>query len=209
MERLLDQFVIDEELELEACIRMPVGLPFEMFKKLLDAFTENARCAGTTLINEGYTRYIDVFEGDLRTRCMIGRPPLTMRKTRVDRADYIVPERPGLSVRLNLKREAIQETPVLIRTPSYVRVCERWKFVNREMYIYDFTKVSSGTSKASACENTPSFELEIEVLRSPCLLEDRPKFVRSFVSKILDVCGKHRIADGGIVVCDELHLLLV
>jgi hypothetical protein len=199
---LLDRFVQDAELELEACVRIQNGMTFDQFKKLLDAF--KTQC-GSILKEEAYSRYIDVYAKDIRTRCIVGRTPVTIQKTRVAHADFLVSGRTGVSIRVNLKREKVQETSVCVRVPTHVRVCERWKFNYREMYMYDFTKVCTGSSTVSACETPACFEVEIEVLRP--ISEDRSKFVKSYISKILDLCGKNRTTDTG-TVRDDLSLLL-
>ena len=199
-------FHSNEEFELEASVRITNGIPFNVFKTIHHALQKTTKvdCKLKTI---DPIKYIDLYsDNNIRTRSFIGHKYQHIRKECVQTIDCNVIHRPGIEIRIVLKREIpIELLSESVISPNFVRVCQRWSFNYNNEYRYDLTKIGTGNDKVAACDSPLTYEIELELqhTNNHSSIDD---IINSFTAKILDLCGRYRVTDTGVVEEDKLIL---
>lgn len=193
---LVTEFRTSDELELEGlvgCIkgnRFISGVEFPYSKTLFDAF---ARSKDTWSKTEEASFATYSFPGGIRGRYTVTEKPRFVEKQRVSTVDIACQDR-TYDLRINLKRETPRPGYVAKVPAQHVRLQKRWSFRFRESWQYDFTKVVSGKTKETACESTPVYEIELELLNRSELARDPTRTDRQLaediVTKLGDLLGR-------------------
>ncbi len=185
----------NEDFELEGSLgihsRDPFqpGVDFPHFKHLFDEFKKvEALWSQTTDSSHFATFY---YPENLRGRYNVKDKPTFVKKTCVAKVDLRCPQRKfGIRIRLN-KEEPCAAPPVL-NHPICVRLHERWNFTYKHQWLYDFSKVGQGTTKANACGNPVTFDIELEVDRITLSKDASDSYLaKSLLLKLVDLLGRY------------------
>ena len=164
------------------------GVDFAHFKSLFDELLKaESIWSSKTDSNHFATFY---FDGNLRGRYNTTDKPNFVRKRCIAKTDFSCPERKfGIRVSVNCEEPC---EPAHLSKPLSVRLHERWNFVYKNTWRYDLSKVAQGATKAAACGNPVTFDIELEVDRSVLntAVTDR-HLTESFVCKLLDLLGRY------------------
>lgn len=170
----------------------PSGISFNTMNSLYMALV-NGTDEGTFKQLQKKT-YIDYFyAGNVRGRYVSGKSkPVYIRKTPLARLDVGCIQRPGTIMRFNLKDEAPLRKFAPSGPPLFVRLAEVWDFIYKDKFMYTIKKVVSGKDKQSACLETPSFDVELEMLRNKSAWDQTNDVIiaHSFMSKSIDMIGR-------------------
>lgn len=201
LETLVQDFVQDDQLELEMCLCVkrakdePTKLPQDMAYKMMTTLSDSAK--------EGHFKatkhmFVDYFyqNGTIRHRCFVESTmrPETVRKTRIGRALASCPQR-DYNFCFNLKREQpIRNFNTIEQgAPEYIRIQQEWVFEYKNAFRYVVKQVQSGGTSKEECLNKPlHFEIEIELLHDSDYIKQRSirELTESFIEKCLDLCGR-------------------
>jgi hypothetical protein len=187
----------DAELEISFCSEndnnSKNGVPFAIFNKLFQSLSNAAQNGKLYAVEK--TAMIDFFfAGNIRTRYLSGKAPVSIVKTRLSKFDVLCPERPNINIRFNLKNEVPLEKNLIPKIPPlFVRLQESWQFLYDGRYEYTLKKTVSGVSKQEACKQTPSYEIELEVVRKKEWLENTTSesIAENIKHKVIDICGRY------------------
>lgn len=160
------------------------GVDFSYFKSLFDALSAAQYWTQSADKHHFATFY---FEDSVRGRFNVREAPVFVKKTTLARLDLSCPER-KYDVRLSLREEL--PVPETVDPPTYVRLNERWSFEYKRVWRYDLSKVSSGTTKETACKSAPVYEIELEVCRKETALSDQ-LLADHILCKAKDLLGRY------------------
>jgi hypothetical protein len=121
-----------------------------------------------------------------RIRYVKGLSPVSITKTKLWHIDISISNHP-----YDMRVSCSIEKPVCLRTPqecTWYRLQERYSFNYGSKWIYDLTKVSSGNTKASACNDPPKYEIELELDLSHH--NDTQDYIR-LIERGLDCLGRY------------------
>jgi hypothetical protein len=195
---LIEEFKNKPELELEGSLGIlkptlfQPGVDFCYFKSLYSVFQkagEERHIWSKENPKEHFASFF--FSEDIRGRYSIANKPVFIRKLPVSNCDIICKER-IYDLRVNLKSEVLVSDYIATEPPIYVRLHERWTFIYKNTWKYDFSKVSSGKTKESACKSLPVFEVELELLRNNTVFlnESSTVIATNLVEKLIDLLGR-------------------
>lgn len=103
------------------------------------------------------------YVGDVVTRLQVSPPGPTFSVIKRDVQSLVVPpesKAPVMSAKFNLKTETPTRIPV--GTPMLVRIKNRYSFVYKDIFQYDFTMVLENKNIASCMCSPVKYEIEIE-----------------------------------------------
>ena len=181
--------------ELEAVITFHKrhSVPFSVFEQLHTLLSKLSK-TNPKLLELPVAHYIDSFYHDnIRSRHTLGQRVEVIQKTRIANLYLKATTRANVSIRLNLKNETpIEEKHVHGQVPLLVRCQEVYNFQYGERFEYSLRKVVSGATKEAACQNKPTYHLELEVIRLKKTREpsDIGQLSSNFLSKIGDLLGR-------------------
>lgn len=198
---LVDRFRKERDLELEGIIgklgesSFNPGVEFDYFRSLHSkvSYAAKSQDPSTVWCCEGdkvhFARFF--FPGDIRGTYSIEDPPVFVKKTPVGKCD-IVCEGRAYDIRVNLKRESRAPQHEEASIPDYTRLYERWSFVYKNSWRYDFSKVAKGKTKELACKSPPVFEVELELLHTGEVASNLSSegIAISIVEKLVDLLGR-------------------
>lgn len=193
---LIKCFNDGSDLELEGSlgtlgpVRFTSGVTFELFRNIHSAVSVATKSAVANVwecksAGEHFATYY--FIDGVRGRYFVGQSPLYVKKMTIARIDIPVLNRLNdLRIRLCQENLLKDYVPGIVEK---VRLHERWSFEYKGKYVYDFTKVSEGLNKEDACESTPTFEVEIEVLgKNEKVPNDHT--AHNLIEKLKDLLGR-------------------
>ena len=191
IEPFIDFFKKNPLLELEGSLGVvggvgfTSGVEFEHFKSLFSALSSSD---WSPCVKSQFASFFH--SNSVRATYNARDKPVFIRKTPVHKVDFVCGGR-NYDLRVSLR----EERPVAsqgIRDPTHVRLHERWSFVYKEAWRYDFTKVASGPTKELACQSQPVFEIELELLRNDTFLQSltTPQLAVHIVEKLIDLLGR-------------------
>lgn len=178
------------------------GITPQLFKHIYSRF-EDSTSKGIFKASRR-KRFIDFFyEDSKRLRTEIGFPPIYVTKNKLSSLQSLCPERKSIGLVFNLKTE----TPVTNNNkddfpePIFVRMQQVWEFTYKDTFLYSFKRVLSGKNKEEACKNTPTYEIELEILRNKDYMNhnDNQYIASDFIEKTLDLVGRQDSITGEIV----------
>ena len=192
---LMTMFRNQEDLELEGSIGVhsngsfTPGVDFQHFKNLFDEFQKAQSIWSQTVDNSHFATFY--FPNDMRGRYNVINKPNFVKKTCVAKMDFKCPQR-KFGIRIRLNREEPCEPPVQLNHPLCVRLHERWSFTYKQQWLYDFSKVAQGATKASACGSPVTFDIELEVVRATLPKDTSDThLVNSLLVKLIDLLGRY------------------
>lgn len=198
---LVDTFKASADCELEGSLgtiqptNFVTGVDFTHFEQLHKTFAartelgESADIWRTT--NTGSHYLLCYYNDDIRGQYVPGQPPVFTRKKRIHKLDITCSERP-YDLRINLKREESVADYIVRDPPLYVRFVERWSFIYKQRWRYDFSKTVSGKTKEQASRAAPVLEIELELLPNNNFVQDTSSIdiARHIVEKLTDLLGR-------------------
>ena len=106
--------------------------------------------------------FVDMFyPSGNRTRMFQNQPPVHVNKQKS--GSMTVSSQPHQrKITLNLKHEVPCGGNKSV--PIYFRLCERFSFIYKRIWRYDFKRVNSGVTKSKAMETPCVFEIELELI---------------------------------------------
>jgi hypothetical protein len=192
IEPFIDQFKKNPLLELEGSLGVvggvgfTSGVDFEHFKALFSTLSVSD---WSPCVKSNYASFFH--PNRIRATYNARDPPVFIRKTPVEKCDFVCSGR-NYDLRVSLREERPVVNQTTTREPSHVRLHERWSFVYKDAWKYDFTKVASGPTKELACRSQPVFEIELELLRNYTFLQSltTPQLAVHIVEKLVDLLGR-------------------
>lgn len=168
-------------------------LPFEMWKKLYRWVKTGCKQNPIHMIFEGEQEFMDCFyDNNVRVRARFGQDPVCIIKTKIASIHAKCPQRKFLDFHFTLKNEVPTTEPAIGQQPLYVRIQKVYSFRYKNAFQYVFKKVATGATKELACQETPTYELELEVLRDSHYFQTKTieHIADSFIEKTLDLTGR-------------------
>jgi hypothetical protein len=139
------------------------GVDFTYWKRLYTALETSSVWKQRINANHMATY---TFPSSLRARYLSDGKSEVVEKTTIATVDLKCPSR-KYDLRINLKCELpVSSDRTTYARPLSVRLQERATFLYKSNWKYDFTKVATGQTKALACKEPPTFEVEIELGKS-------------------------------------------
>lgn len=134
------------------------------------------------------THYAQLFyKNSVRVKHDGKSKPMYVIKKRMSRHDMISDR---FVIRINSKSEKVCEAPpAKDRNCVSCRLIERWSFVYKKKWRYDFSKVATGKTKEEAAKSRVRYEIEIELL-SEKEKKSKPDFhllALSLIQKLFDL----------------------
>ena len=102
-----------------------------------------------------------IYTNGVRSRHQVGAQPVFQRKVLIDSFIFNCLER---QVAVKVKLSAEIPEPEQTKKPVSVRLLQR-QHCSAGNFVVDLSKTVSGKTKVKACENTPTFEVELEVTK--------------------------------------------
>ena len=129
------------------------GVPFQHFDTLVNLI------ANSPSISSHTSHIITHIYNGLRSRHCVGQPPVFERKVNIEQFRFHCPER-NIWIKVKLSAEIPEER--ISTKPTSVRLIQRQHAVVGD-FVIDLSKTVSGKTKVKACNNDPTFEVELEV----------------------------------------------
>jgi hypothetical protein len=190
------KFRTDPSMELEVVLADRVkgykGIDHDDFFSLQAAL--NRSVSNNIFTSSGKQIVTDHFyEGNLRRRTRAEYVEV-VRKTKVASIDIICPQRTGLRLRVNLKREEKVSVGMLAYLdPVQVRLKELWQFNYKGRYSYDLSKVASGNTQTIN-------EVELELMRGQYLNDTtNEELAWNILHKSADLLGQNSVGPLSLV----------
>ena len=190
---LFAEYCTGTHLELEASLgvkrpdHFKPGVEFNYFKTLYQVLHTNPSWTHISTTQHFANFYFrDGVRGTYNSQ-----QPTFLKKQVLRVVDLVIPER-AYTIRVSLRQEVPQPTYSPDSPPTFVRLCERHTFVHKNIWQYDLSKVSQGTCKESACEQMPTFEVELELRPNKTMLLEfsTTQLTTSLVEKMIDLLGR-------------------
>ena len=192
---LMVLFRNNEDFELEGSIGVhspecfKPGVDFQHFKNLFDEFKKAESLWSHTVDSSHFASFY--FQENLRGRYNVKDQPTFVKKTCVAKVDFRCPQR-KFGIRIRLNKEEPCEAPPLLNNPLCVRLHERWNFTYKQQWLYDFSKVAQGATKATACSNPVTFDIELEMDRITLSKDSSDQYLaKSLLLKLVDLLGRY------------------
>ena len=193
---MIDTFRLQPHTELEVLLLehdRPHGISFDRMMALYKTLCVSGEKG--TLCQMQKKFYMDAFyAGNVRVRYINGKnKPQYIRKLPLARVELCCRQRPGNILRFNIKDEKpIRTMDLTASTPLFVRLSEVWEFSLNEMYMYTLKKTVSGETKEAATKTSPTFEVEIELLRNKKnMTKENGLLAVEFISLAVDLLGRY------------------
>jgi hypothetical protein len=198
---LIEEFKRDPNLELEGILgvfgsnKFVTGVDFNYFKALYGSCSPEGKDFNIWSKPEEKLHFASYYYKDsVRGRYNVKDRPVFVRKVSKNRLNLNCKQR-LYDIRINLKEEKPLQNYCAKDIPEYVRLHERWSFIYKDVWRYDFSKVSSGATKELACASQPVFEVELEILRNHNYLNNisNRDLAINLVEKLTDLLGRFDI----------------
>lgn len=216
---MVERFIADPRYELEASLGTcsfgkpySTGVEFMYFNDVIGNFVRSEK---TWSLIEKRIHFADFhYVDNVRIRYLATRSDSAsclVRKRKVSTVDLKNTNFTSDRYRISLNIEENSNADISQNIPTYVRLHERWSFTYQNAWRYDFSKVASGTTKESACNSEPVFEIEIELLRNSEYLRTRsPRAIAcSLVAKLRDLCTIYNTDASGQTLTKSAPLVSV
>jgi hypothetical protein len=196
---LIQRFRKSEFAELEGSIgiiqvnqqgNFKSGVNFSYFKALFAEFSKTEAKTWSKFEDKQHFATFN-FGDNIRGRYNVKQNPEFIRKVTLAKVDIDCPER-SYDLRVSLRDELPVVNFVPKSPPEFVRLHERWSFTYKNSWRYDFSKIASGTTKETACKNSPIFEIELELLKQGDFIVTATdqEIAHHIVHKLIDLLGR-------------------
>lgn len=206
---MINEFRTLQHAEFEVIVFQRVknlkNISFEVFDRVLKCLTKASQAPANIFDFRGKKTLQDFYfsHGNVRSRIEIGFAPKNIHKKKVCIVNAMCAERNQFHFTFHLKQEIPVKNPS-ISSPSFIRLQEVWEFVYKEAFIYTLKKVCAGKTKEQACQEVPTYEMELELIPHSSYLKNKTneEMAESLIEKCLDLVGRFDVEGERI----NLHL---
>ena len=164
------------------------GVDFNYFKALLGSLSR-AKDVWTKSENQAHFVRFN-YPGEVRGTYNVTQKPDFIKKTTLRKLDIKCQDR-KYDLRISLRKEQPLPTYQAKERPIFTRLYERWTYVHKNIWQFDFSKVSGGTTKEVACNSPPVFEVELELLPIDDIASwSDIDIANHIVEKLVDLLGR-------------------
>lgn len=194
LSEMVTRFKTDPNMELEVVFvadASKTNVNFTDFENTFNVMHTSAKHGVFDLKKENAADFF-YENGAVRARHVLGKPLAVVKKSRVASFKMTCPQRPGITIKVNLKLEKPIEYDTKAAVPIYVRIQEMWNFTYHEDFVFTFKKVGSGKDRQDACSRPVKFEMEIEKKHASIDSErNDADIAESLLAKAMDLLGRY------------------
>ena len=188
----IGQFRLDTNSQYIACVYTSLNKSIEFATiQALYAMFERATKRGIFVANKRYICIDFFFHDGIIATYHEGSSTRYHTNETLSEISIVCPQRPCIKSQISVQQSSTYSTYTPTHSPVSVGINEVWEFVYKKHFVYRLRKSTKGKNKYQAgMDITPSFHVELLLLRS-CLSSYNDLYImRSTVEKLKDLYGR-------------------